>query len=660
LATLNLKTLGDIAPLVTIGALLGLLWSLPASSADVDAAELYGHLPTISMMEISPDGRTIAFRRMADDGDRIMLYSLAKNQLVGSISLNEDIDPNDIMFADADTLVLVVSQYGRIEGFRGRDDYSRAFVYSTRDHELKTLLQPGGVVYVGQSGLGEIVGVSPGGKYAYMPAFSGDARFVEYPNYSLFRVELGAPKHRKIQFQGERRSVGYLVDADGATLVHELFNGREGLHSIEARHGKDWSEIFHRDTKLIGTSLIGLTPDYRSLVVARYDEHSRRRSYYTMSLENGEITGTLFARDDADVESVIADINRVVYGARYSGFNPSYEFLDSRLTTRVAGLVDSFQGNSVRLRGWTNDWKTLLVYVEGPAFSGQYFSVSEGQSPKLLATARPNFDDARIHPIASFRFTARDGMVIPTLLTIPRAHLDKPENLPAIILPHGGPAAYDRIGFDWFAQALADQGYLVVQPQFRGSTGFGLDHREAGNGEWGKKMQSDLTDALQALVNKGYVDADRVCIVGMSYGGYAALAGGAFTPDLYKCVVSINGISDVEAMIDHDDFAYKDNEWIESYFEETIGNGELRHSELDAISPADHAENFQAPVLLLHGEHDEVVSNKQSGKMYSRLKSAGKDVTYVPLEDDNHYLSSDETRIQALREVIDFVNEKLR
>jgi dipeptidyl aminopeptidase/acylaminoacyl peptidase len=86
----------------------------------------------------------------------------------------------------------------------------------------------------------------------------------------------------------------------------------------------------------------------------------------------------------------------------------------------------------------------------------------------------------------------------------------------------------------------------------------------------------------------------------------------------------------------------------------------LRHSELDAISPADHAENFQAPVLLLHGEHDEVVSNKQSGKMYSRLKSAGKDVTYVPLEDDNHYLSSDETRIQALREVIDFVNEKLR
>jgi len=246
---------------VAFGALLGLLWSRPASSADVDAAELYGHLPTISMMEISPDGSTIAFRRMADDGDRIMLYSLAKNQLVGSISLNEDIDPNDIMFADADTLVLVVSQYGRIEGFRGRDDYSRAFVYSTRDHEFKMLLEPGGVVYVGQPGLGEIVGVSPAGKYAYMPAFSG-----------------------------------------------------------------------------------------------------------------------------------------------------------------------------------------------------QHFSVSEGQSPKLLATARPKFDDARIHPIARFRFTARDGMPIPTLLTIPRAHLDKPENLPAIILPHGGPEAYDRIGFDWFAQALADQG----------------------------------------------------------------------------------------------------------------------------------------------------------------------------------------------------------
>ena len=362
-----------------LAVLFGLVRCLPAPAAQTepaDPAEIYGRLPAISMMEISPEGDTIAFRRRTDDGDRIIMYSLADRKLVGSISLNEDIDPNRMMFANADTAVLVASKYGRIGGFRGKDDISRAFAYSTRTHELRKLLEPGArsTVYAGQHGLGRIVGFSPDGKYAYMPAYSGDARVAQYPDYSLFRVDLRSRKTFKIQFRGERRSQDYMVDANGDTLAHELFNGREGLYTIEVRHGKDWSEICRRETKLPEIDLIGLTPDYRFLVIAQYDKESRRRSYYTMSLENGEITGKLFARDDADVESVISNPNRVVYGVRYSGFNPTYEFLDASLSARVRRLTDAFQGNSVWLRGWTKDWKTLLVYVEGPEFSGQYFT----------------------------------------------------------------------------------------------------------------------------------------------------------------------------------------------------------------------------------------------------------------------------------------------
>jgi dipeptidyl aminopeptidase/acylaminoacyl peptidase len=248
------------------------------------------------------------------------------------------------------------------------------------------------------------------------------------------------------------------------------------------------------------------------------------------------------------------DINRVDYGVRYSGFTPSYEFLDATVTARVSEIADLVPGNSEWLVDWTRDWRSNMDYVEGPAFSGQYFVLTEGAEPTLLTNARPGFDDDTIHPVVEFSYAAADGLRIPTLLTIPRHSIDAVRNLPAVMLPHGGPAAHDSIGFDWFAQALADEGYLVIQPQFRGSTGFGLDHRAAGKGEWGRKMQSDLSDGIAALVEKGYVDPARVCIVGMSYGGYAALAGGAFQPDLWRCVVSINGVADLNRMVDHDAF----------------------------------------------------------------------------------------------------------
>ena len=119
-------------------------------------------------------------------------------------------------------------------------------------------------------------------------------------------------------------------------------------------------------------------------------------------------------------------------------------------------------------------------------------------------------------------------------------------------MPHGGPASFDRADFDWKAQFFASRGYVVLQPQFRGSTGFGADHQAAGDGEWGRKMQDDLDDGVAFLVGQEIVDPERICIVGSSYGGYAALAAGAFSPDLYSCHVSINGVSDIRAMLRDD------------------------------------------------------------------------------------------------------------
>jgi dipeptidyl aminopeptidase/acylaminoacyl peptidase len=228
------------------------------------------------------------------------------------------------------------------------------------------------------------------------------------------------------------------------------------------------------------------------------------------------------------------------------------------------------------------------------------------------------------------------------------------------MFPHGGPESHDWLGFDWFAQALASQGYIVIQPQFRGSSGFGNEHMLAGRGEWGKKSQDDISDALQHAVAEKLVDPERVCIAGMSYGGFAALAGGAFTPDLYKCVVSINGVSDVRTMLQQDRWDLGVHHWALSYWNEVIAKGDASKATLDSISPANYAENFTAPVLLVHGTKDNVVDYSQSTIMQKKLKRAGKSVSLVKLKGEDHYLSDPATRLECLIAAVEFINENLQ
>ena len=233
------------------------------------------------------------------------------------------------------------------------------------------------------------------------------------------------------------------------------------------------------------------------------------------------------------------------------------------------------------------------------------------------------------------------------------------KNLPAVLMPHGGPASYDEIGFNYTAQALAQQSYMVIMPQFRGSSGLGRDHEIAGHGEWGRKMQDDLTDAMNFFIKKGIVDPERIAIVGGSYGGYAALAGGAFTPDLYKCVVSINGIGDLAQF----------RSWIRgergrsseslAYWETQIGGQEYTKEEAISRSPARVADNFQAPVLLIHSVDDEIVPIGQSKIMARALKKAGKDVELIQLKGDDHHLSFGKTRLEALKATVEFIREHI-
>ena len=236
------------------------------------------------------------------------------------------------------------------------------------------------------------------------------------------------------------------------------------------------------------------------------------------------------------------------------------------------------------------------------------------------------------------------------VLTLPPSGAAKA--LPAVVLPHGGPfGVNDTAGFDWIAQAFASRGYAVFQPNFRGSGGYGAAFQAAGHGEWGRKMQTDISDGLAELVKQGIVDPKRVCIVGASYGGYAALAGVTLQQGLYRCAVSYAGIGDVARMVDDDASATNYDPIMVRNLKEEIGIGR----DLKAVSPMRFVDKVSVPVLLIHGTNDTVVPFSQSSRMADALRQAGKTVDLVTLPSEDHWLSRSETRLAMLQATVDFV-----
>lgn len=656
----------------------------------------YGKIPDTSLMTISPSGKYIGFRKASGSKDVYMVFSLAENKVIASVNV-DDAKPSKAYFVKDDQIILVVGKYQQTHGFYSSSPqhttYALGFNLSTK--KVYRLLTPGKGIYDNQWGLGDISGISSDGDYVYMPAYVGGLAMDDWQglNKNLMQTRLSGSRKPRAFAVGTEETRDYFVDDKDNLLARVEYDNKTDIFTIQKRDGKGWVNIYQK-THEIPFEIQGVTPDKKHLLLAKYatqiqsnisqgkvaitldrsgatketntspsakqaSSKSQSVAYFTMSLANGEISEKpVFAKQNASIETPIQDINRVVYGVKYSGFIPKYEFFDDSITKRLDNITKSFANTAVHLKDWSEDWKHLLVYIEGQESSGEYIIVNEKGEMNIVGMARPAIPYSQVHPISIVNYRTADGLKIPALVTKPKSW-DGKSKLPTIMLPHGGPASYDKIGFDWMAQSFAEQGYLVVQPQFRGSDGFGLAHKQAGYGEWGKKMQSDLTDALQVLIAKGYTDPERVCIVGASYGGYAALAAGAFSPNLYKCVVSINGVSDLEQMLAQKEKQFGKDHWVLSYWNKSLSNEKNKSYLFKEISPINYSNKFSAPVLLIHAENDSTVSYSQSEKMHKALKKHNKDSRLVELSKDDHFLSYSDTRMQTLTEVTSFLKQHL-
>ena len=267
-----------------------------------------------------------------------------------------------------------------------------------------------------------------------------------------------------------------------------------------------------------------------------------------------------------------------------------------------------------------------------------------------LASNAPAIPKSMVGPISTVPYTAQDGLAMDGILTLPPGR--EPKGLPVILFPHGGPSSQDEAEFNWWAQAFASRGYAVFQPNFRGSTNRGEAFERAGHGQWGRKMQTDISDGLAELVKRGIVDPKRACIMGGSYGGYAALAGVTLQHGLYRCAVAVAPVSDL-ALMSTTEFKESDSYVVKQSLEDELGP----RNKLGEVSPRRFAATADTPILLIHGRDDTVVAFEQSAKMADALKGAGKPFKLVELSSEDHWLSHAATRRQMLSEAIAWVEK---
>jgi dienelactone hydrolase len=615
--------------------------------------EAYGELPAIEGVALSPQGTRIAVLLTVGRERMLAVFDEAMNPLQRFDAA--DLKVREFSFVDEDRLLLFTSstetlppEYvsSKLELYQAlilslSNPQEPQLVFGNRPAIMDSIFGDYGVRMVEGRPVGYFLG------YQLMQGVAGKGYRYEGGHYALFAVDLIDNSTRRVDYYVEGHSSrSWLIGSDGDWPARFELESDKGKWTIRNKAGV---QLATGVTPNGDAGLLVEGKDGTTIIYYVDDAEAGAIRYYEVPTDGSGSPVEIFAEG---IDRIYSDRTT----GRLLGYLPEGSddpvFYDSTKQRAVRAVLLAFDELHARVSDWSTDFTKILVNTSGSGDSGSYYAVDMVRAnAKLVGHERPAIRSSAVGPISTIEYAAGDDLQIEAILTLPPGR--EPSGLPLVVLPHGGPHAHDDDHFDWWAQAFASRGYAVLQPNFRGSTNRGDEFMRAGYGEWGRKMQSDLSDGIAHLAGAGTIDPKRVCIVGASYGGYAALVGVTLQQGIYRCAVAVAPVTDLELQLRFERMISSRNRMIRVSLDEEFG----KERDFDAISPRQNARRASAPILLIHGRDDTVVEFRQSTGMADALKDAGKPHRLIELEGEDHWLSKSETRHRMVAESLAFVTE---
>ena len=639
------------------GAVAGLMIGSSLSAAPAPLSEdarMFGTRPAASQVAISPSGDKVVML-VAGPGRSTIAKVFDLVSGAASTALASKGDPETIDWCQFASESKLVCRYGGNVPVGGQlVGFSRLIAAGIDGKGMKLLGQHQSFYDAGlRQTDGTILDWLPGANGAllmareYVPEAGRTGSHIAriQAGLGIDRIELDTLKSNPVE-PPTRHASGYMTDGRGSVRlrIHDDADGSGTLtgvttYSYRRVGSKDWEALGSYDSRDgSGFYPLAIEADSNSLFVLK--KLDGRQALYRMALD-GTSAMTLVAKNPA-VD--IGGVSRVGRGQRVIAYNYSDDSSHSVYFDPEFGKLSGSLGKAlpsspiIDFAGASADGGKLLIFAGSDTKPGTYYLLDrKTREMGELADVRPPLKGKVLSPVKSVRYMSRDGVSIPAYVTIPPGSSGK--GMPAVVLPHGGPSSRDEWGFDWLAQFIAARGYVVIQPNYRGSSGYGDDfENENGFRNW-RTAIADVTDAARYLVKEGIADKDRLAIVGWSYGGYAALQSAAIEPDLFKAVVAIAPVTDL-ALLKREAEGYTNSELVKGF----VGSGD----HIKSGSPLRNAQAIKVPVLLVHGDLDTNVGIEHSLKMAAALKGLGKQVEMLQYKGLDHQLDDSNARIEVL------------
>ncbi|MEE9347247.1 MAG: prolyl oligopeptidase family serine peptidase [Robiginitomaculum sp.] len=651
----------------------------PATANAEVPLEVYAELARTASVRVSPDGKHVAMISPHNGAKKIFIYDLIDpNAKTIVIPTPKNSIIKYIDWASSDHVVML-ARFPRANQRRGARKYKNLVSrwVSTNIQTRSSVVLLDDKINVGAKTRGQTGGGTSrdsGGGFSHNLPNDPSHVQMSWGEYS------GKPylRHLKVNLDTGKSSLlrslpidtgSVLQSVDGATIyARSEYSSRTGKYSVlapnaDGRFTEIWTKTYDPLTGVEG-GLYGVTDDKSKAIFA--DVTTERLTLTTIDLSTGaqapynlDLSEVPSGADYSPInDSVTGEIVGVSYVSDFGGqifFNAPYKAWHRK-------AKKTFPGKHVSILSRSEDNSKVTLHVSSPNDAGEFFLFEPKQGQiSSLGKSYPELRSSDLANTMRADFSARDGMRIPAYLMLPagKTKADGPFSL--IAMPHGGPQARDTASFDFWSQFLTSRGYAVFKPQFRGSAGFGRAHIMAGRGEFGGKMLDDTVDGVQHLIDTGVVNPDKICVNGASYGGYQAMALPVHSPDMFKCALSVAGVSDLPRMFKFTVDTSGRTSGTVKYWNQVMGDRHEEKDKLDMQSPAQHVDKIKAAMLLVHGENDVTVPFEQTEFMSKALKKAGRsDYKIMTLVADDHHLSHAKSRRELLQASEEFFAKYLK